>query len=67
MNLNYVKSVAKAIAAGLVAAIGSLLIVMPETGTFGDVTVHQWLLVALNILGAYGVVWAVPNTAIDNA
>lgn len=58
MKLN---SVAKAIAAGLAAVIGSLLLLVQGPDTLADVTQSEWLLVAFNLLGVYGVTWSVPN------
>ena len=59
--LNYIPTVAKAVAAGLAAAIGSLLLVVSGDDTLASVTTSDWLLVALNTLGAYGITWAIPN------
>ena len=56
-----IASVAKAVAAGAAAAIGSLLLVVSGNDTLASVTTAEWLLVVLNTLGAYGVTWAVPN------
>jgi len=56
--------VAKAVAGGLAAAIGSLLLVLQGNESFADVNTVEWLTVALNVLGTYGVVWAVPNQQI---
>jgi len=53
--------IAKAVAAGAAAAIGSLLLVLQGNETFSDVNTVEWLTVALNVLGSYGIVWAVPN------
>ena len=53
--------VAKAVAGGLAALIGSLLLVLQGNETLSDVNTVEWLTVALNVLGAYGVVWATPN------
>lgn len=52
---------AKAIGSGLAALIGSLLLVLSGNETFGDVTTVEWLLVALNTLGSYGITWSLPN------
>ncbi len=52
---------AKALAAALAAAIGALLLVITGTETFADVTVAEWLLVALTTIGSMGLVYAVPN------
>jgi hypothetical protein len=59
--VEYVKSVAKAIAGGLVALAGSLLLVVTGNETFADVTMNEWLLVIVNTGGVYGVVWRVNN------
>jgi len=52
---------AKAIAGGLAALIGSLLLVMSGNETIADVTQVEWLLVGANTLGSYGIIWKVPN------
>lgn len=52
---------AKAIAGGLGALIGSLLLVMSGNETLADVTQVEWLIVAGNVLGTYGIVWKVRN------
>ena len=59
--MEYAKTVAKAIGAGAAAAIGSVLLVLQGNETLADVNTVEWLTVALNVLGAYGIVWAVPN------
>lgn len=56
--------VAKAIGAGLAALIGSLLLVLQGNETFTDINLVEWLTVAGNVLGSYGLVWAVPNKQI---
>lgn len=61
MTKEYFASVAKAIAAGLAAAVGSLLLIVTGNETLADVSTAEWLLVAFNTLGAYGVTWRVPN------
>lgn len=53
--------VAKAVAAGLAAAMGSLLLVLTGDQSLTDVTTVQWLQVGVNVLGSFGVVWAIPN------
>ena len=52
---------AKALAGGLAAAIGSLLLVLQGNDTLATVNTVEWLTVALNVLGTFGVVWRVPN------
>lgn len=52
---------AKAIGGGLAAVVGSLLLVVSGNETLADVTTAEWLLVAFNVLGTYGLVWALPN------
>lgn len=54
--------VAKAIAAGVGAAVAYFVGVIPETGGFGDLTTVQWLMVIPVVLAVYGVTWTVPNT-----
>jgi hypothetical protein len=53
--------VAKAIAGAIAAAIGSLLLVLQGNETFADVNTVEWLTVALNVLGTFGVVYRIPN------
>lgn len=60
-TVDYIRSVAKAVGGGLAAALGSLLLVVSGDATLADVTTAEWLLVGLNVLGAYGIVYAVPN------
>lgn len=52
---------AKAIAAGVAAVLGSLLLFVTGDETLADVTVGEWIAVGVNVLGAYGIVWVVPN------
>ena len=59
--MNYMRSVAKAIAAGLGAGCAYLIGVIPAEGGFGDVSTVQWLGLVIAVLGVYGVTWAVPN------
>jgi hypothetical protein len=54
-------SIAKAIAGGLAALAGSLLLVITGNETLADVTTAEWLVCVVNTLGSYGIVWAVPN------
>lgn len=53
--------VAKAVAAGLAALVGSLALVISGNETFADVSTLEWLIVAGHVLGSYGFVWYVPN------
>lgn len=53
--------VAKAIAGAIAAAIGSLLLVLQGNETFADVNTVEWLTVALNVLGTFGVVYRTTN------
>lgn len=59
--ISYIPTIAKAVAAGAAAVIGSLLLVVSGDETLATVTTAEWLLVALNTLGAFGVTWAIPN------
>jgi len=61
MVMAYLRGAAKAVGAGAVAAIGSLLLLLSGTDSLDTVTTAEWLLVALNVLGAYGVVYRLPN------
>lgn len=56
--------VAKAVAGALAAAVGSLLLVLQGSETLADVSFVEWLTVAGNVLGAFGLVWRVPNKQI---
>jgi hypothetical protein len=56
-------TIAKAIAGGVGAAIGALLLVVTGNETLADVTTAEWLVVAGSILGNFGLVWVVPNKA----
>lgn len=62
MKGNPLGSVAKAIAAGLGAAVSYFIGVLPAAGGFNDLTTIQWLGVVPIILAVYGIVWMVPNT-----
>lgn len=57
--------VAKAIAAGVVAAVTYLMGVIPADtpvgSLFSGLTAQQWGGLILAVTGAYGIVWAVPN------
>lgn len=64
MNVDYIKSVAKAIAAGLGAAAAYLVGVIPAEGGIGDITTIQWIALVPIVLGVYGITWGVPNTPI---
>jgi len=57
-----IKAVAKALAAGLGAAVSYFIGVIPAEGGFGDLTTVQWLSVVPVVLAVYGVTWLVPNT-----
>lgn len=61
MSWSKVGTVAKAVGAGAAAGIGSLLLVVTGNETLSDVTQAEWLLVAFNVLGTYGITWAIPN------
>ncbi len=52
---------AKAIAGGAAALVGGLLLVVTGNETLADVTTAEWLLVAGQVLGTYGFVYAVRN------
>lgn len=54
------KFAGKAIAAGLVALIGGLILVITGSETLADVTFAEWLYVALTVLGAYGFTYISP-------
>lgn len=53
--------VAKAIAAGIGAAVAYFVGVIPAEGGFGDLTTIQWLAAVPVVLAVYGVTWSVPN------
>lgn len=57
--------VAKAIVAGVVAAVTYLMGIIdastPIGSMFSGLTAQQWGGLVLAVAGAYGVVWAVPN------
>ena len=52
---------AKAIAAGLYVAGVKVLTFLTGDETLADVTTKEWVTVGVEVLGAYGVVYAVPN------
>lgn len=54
----------KAIAAGVAALIGALLLVISGNETFADVTVVEWLLVLGTVLGSYGFTYNAPANTI---
>ena len=58
----WIRTNAKAVAAALAAVAGSLLLVITGNETFADVTVNEWLVVVLNVLGTFGITWGVRNT-----
>ena len=51
----------KAVAGGVAAGIGALLLVVTGNETVADVTFAEWLLVVLAVLGSFGIVSAVPT------
>ena len=51
----WIRTNAKAVAAALAAVAGSLLLVITGNETFADVTVNEWLVVVLNVLGTFGI------------
>jgi len=59
--MEHLHPIAKALAGALAAAIGSLLLVLQGNETLNAVNTVEWLTVALNVLGTFGVVWRVPN------
>ncbi len=65
MNMEYIKSIAKAIAAGLGAGAAYLMGVVPAEGTFSDVSLVQWLGLVPVILATYGITWRVPNVPVE--
>ena len=52
---------AKAVAGGVAAFVGSLMLVITGNEGFSDVTIAEWLLVVFNVLGVFGITWRVPN------
>lgn len=57
------REVAKAIAAGIGAAVAYFIGVMGADGSFADLTTVQWLSVVPVVLAVYGITWRVPNAA----
>lgn len=55
------KNVAKAIAAGLGAAAGYFIGVIPAEGGFDDLSTVQWLGAVPILLAVYGITWSVPD------
>ena len=52
---------AKAVVAFVVSLLASLRVVLPADGGLGDVTLAQWIGVAIAVLGTPAGVYAVPN------
>lgn len=52
-----VRTIAKAIAAGLLAGLGTLWTALAD----GDVVAQEWVAVAISTLGVGSGTWAVPN------
>ena len=61
---DFIARMAKAVVAGLAAAIGGLLLVMSGPETFSDVTTVEWLIVAGQVLATFGFAYEVPNRQI---
>lgn len=59
--LAYARWTAKAVSTALIVVITFLTTVLTGEQTLADVTFVQWLVCAGMVLGAYGVVYAVPN------
>lgn len=57
----YVKYMAKALATALVIILTFLTTVLTGDQTLADVTLVQWLLCALLVLGGFGFTYAIPN------
>jgi hypothetical protein len=57
------KDTAKAVASAVVVAAAYLIGVIPAEGSFGDVSTVQWLGLVVFIGGAYGITYAVPDSA----
>ncbi len=51
----------KAVVAAGVAAVTSLLLIVTGNETFADITIAEWLIVLLAVLGSGGATYAVPN------
>ena len=60
--MDYARSVAKAIAAGVGAAVAYFIGVIPAEGGFGDLSTVQWLGAVPIVLAVYGITWRVPNS-----
>lgn len=58
-----VKDTAKAITSAVVVAAAYLIGVIPAEGGFNDVTTAQWLGLVVFVGGAYGLTYAVPDSA----
>src|SRR5215831_18976757 len=52
---------AKAVVTFLVSAIGALAVAWDGSSSFGDISLKQWLLAALAVLGSTGLVWFTQN------
>lgn len=59
----WVKYTAKACLTALAVAVSYLSGILTGDQTLADVTFQQWLILAGLVLGAWGVVYAVPNGA----
>lgn len=59
--MEYVRWTAKAVSTGLIVVITFLTTILTGNQTLADVTFVQWLVCAGMVLGAYGVVYKVPN------
>jgi hypothetical protein len=54
-------TIAKAIVGALAAAAAYLVGVIPAEGGFGDLSTVQWVGLVPVLLGAFGIVWSIPN------
>lgn len=61
MTLAHIKYVAKALCTGILVVLTFLTTILSGTQDLRDVTFVQWLLCAILVLGAYGIVYRVPN------
>lgn len=61
--MNWLSDQAKAILAGPLAVVAYFAGIIPETGGFTDLTTVQWLGAILVLGGAYGITYAVPDSA----
>lgn len=59
--LPYLKWTAKAVSTALIVVITFLTSILTGNQTLADVTFVQWLVCGGLVLGAYGVVYQVPN------